>query len=190
MNFEPKKKAKQYRYAANPKTKKMAVQCSNPEPKKSVQSWYAWYPERKKSVVQSRYVSDPDTKKKAVQSRCATNHEPEKRAVQSKYAANPKPKKKALQSRYAFYPKTKKKAVQSRYVSNPQPKKEAMKGWYTHTKFCCLQRPKSKYYASAMCRRAVQHALQRSRENAKNEGLIFPEQAKSRHERSEAQSGA
>ena len=106
-----------------------------------------------------------------MQSRYTSNPEPKKKAVKSRYTSNPEPKKKAVQSRYASNPEPKKKAAQSRYASNPEPKKKAMKRWYTTQRLAVLQRQRSKYYASTMCRRAarlVKHALQRSRENAKN----------------------
>ena len=92
--------------------------------------------------------------------------------VQCRYASNPEHKKKAAQSRYASNPEPKKKAVKSRYASDPEPKKNAMKRWYaTQHLLCYTGKEVYKYYASTMCRRAarlVKHALQRSKENAKN----------------------
>ena len=47
----------------------------------------------------------------------------------------------------------------------------AMKLWYATQRFAVLQRQRSNYYASTMCRRAarlLQLVLQRSRENVKN----------------------
>ena len=172
---EPKKKAGKSRYASNPEPKKKAVKsryASDPEPKKKAgKSRYASNPEPKKKAVKSRYASNPEPKKKAVKSRYASDPEPKKKAGKSRYASNPEPKKKAVKSRYASNPEPKKKAVKSRYASNPEPKKKAMKCWYATQRFAVLHRQRSKYYASTMCRRAaglVKHALQRSRENAKN----------------------
>ena len=189
-NPEGKKEAVKARYASNPKAKKEAVKAryaSNPEPKKEVEkARYASNPESQKEAVKARYASNPKAKKEAVKARYASNPEAKKEAVKARYASNPKAKKEAVKARYASNPKAKKEDVKARYASNPEPKKRAVSKRYTtnpeanfflhrqwYSKYCSavLQKQSRHYYASIKRRRAarlLRHAVNRSRDNAKN----------------------
>ena len=173
-NPEAKKEAVKARYASNPEGKKEAEKtryASNPKAQKeAVKARYASNPKAKKEAVKARYASNPKAKKEAVKARYASNPKAKKEAVKARYASNPEPKKEVEKARYASNPEPKKRAVSKRYTTNPEAKKNYIDNGIAHCS-AVLQKQSRHYYASIKRRRAarlLRHAVNRSRDNAKN----------------------
>ena len=184
-NPKAQKEAEKARYASNPEPQKEAVKAryaSNPEGKKEAEkARYAYNPEGKKEAEKSRYASNPEGKKEAEKTRYGSNPEGKKEAEKTRYASNPEGMKEAEKTRYASNPKAQKEAVKSRYASNPEAKKKLYRQWYSKHCSAVLQKQSRLYYASIKIRRAarlLRHAVNRSRDNAKNK--VYRNQNKKR----------
>ena len=173
-----KRQSKKYRqqyYCANKnkalEQKRENYECNADIRKDADKQVYRTNAEKKKYALKKAYSINADGVKSAAKTRYASNPEAKKEAVKAMYASNPEAQKGAVKARYASNPEPKKRAVSKRYTTNPEAKKKLHRQWYSKHSSAVLQKQSCHYYASIKRRRAarlLRHAVNRSRDNAKN----------------------